>query len=132
MDRDLAARYFEAWALRLAGIFPSPRECPLCGRPFPERGGVLPPQDEAVVCVDCAGSGAAAGASVGLPVDSEVLGLLVRLGREPLAELALRPPARAVLRRTERLCAEVRRRFLGRELRSYDVIQSMRPVLDPT
>ncbi|HEX5760224.1 MAG TPA: DNA repair protein RecO, partial [Thermoanaerobaculia bacterium] len=29
VDRDLAARYFEAWVLRLAGIFPPPRECPL-------------------------------------------------------------------------------------------------------
>src|SRR5215831_11005441 len=28
VDRDLAARYFEAWALRLAGVFPSPRTCP--------------------------------------------------------------------------------------------------------
>jgi DNA repair protein RecO (recombination protein O) len=145
VDRDLAARYFEAWALRLAGIFPAPRECPLCGRPFPERGGVLPPGDEAVVCADCAASGSGmgaagaagggrpgiVGASLGLPVDSEVLGLLVRLGREPLAELARRPPAARVLRRTERLNAEVRRRFLGKELRSYDVIQSLRPVLDP-
>ncbi len=134
-DRDLAARYFEAWALRLAGVFPAPRECPLCGRPFPERGGVLPPNDEAVVCADCASAagagGAVVGGSLGLPVDSEVLELLVRVGREPLAELARRPPAPAVLRRTERLSAEVRRRFLGRELRSYDVIQSMRPVLDP-
>ncbi len=140
VDRDLAARYFEAWALRLAGIFPAPRECPLCGRPFAERGGVLAPNDEAVVCADCArggagGAGAGAGGgvvggSLGLPVDSEVLALLVRLGHEPLAELARRPPAPAVLRRTERLNAEVRRRFLGRELRSYDVIQSMRPVLD--
>ncbi len=142
VDRDLAARYFEAWALRLAGIFPAPRECPLCRRPFPDGGGVLPPGDEAVVCADCARSGAGAeagttgspsvvGGSLGLPVDSEVLGLLVRLGREPLAELARRPPAAPVLRRTERLNAEVRRRFLGKELRSYDVIQSLRPVLDP-
>lgn len=142
VDRDLAARYFEAWALRLAGIFPAPRECPLCGRPFPERGGVLPPRDEAVVCADCARTGAAteagtgagagvAGAALGLPVDLDVLGLLVRLGREPLPELARRPPAPAVLRRTERLSAEVRRRFLGRELKSYDVIQSLRPVLEP-
>ena len=138
VDRDLAARYFEAWALRLAGIFPAPRECPLCGRSFPERGGVLPPGDEAVVCADCAGAGGATsggravvGGALGLPVDSEVLGLLVRLGREPLADLARRPPPAPVLRRTERLNAEVRRRFLGKELRSYDVIQSLRPVLEP-
>src|SRR5262245_43730185 len=27
VDRDLVARYFEIWVLRLAGIFPPPREC---------------------------------------------------------------------------------------------------------
>ena len=32
VDRDLATRYFECWALRLAGVFPSPRVCPACGR----------------------------------------------------------------------------------------------------
>ena len=34
VDRDLAARYFEAWVLRLAGVYPVPTECPVCGRPF--------------------------------------------------------------------------------------------------
>src|SRR4051794_30218333 len=42
VDRDLAARYFEAWVLRLSGIFPTPNACPLCGNPFPAAGAVLP------------------------------------------------------------------------------------------
>ena len=32
VDRPLATRFYEAWMLRLAGIFPAPRECPQCGR----------------------------------------------------------------------------------------------------
>lgn len=117
VDRDLAARYFEAWVLRLSGIFPPPVECPLCEGSFVERGAVLPPGDEALVCAKCAGG------SVGLAVPPEVIDFLLRLGRERLPDLALRPPPPAVLRRAEELAREVRRRFLGRELRSYAVMQ---------
>lgn len=117
VDRDLAARYFEAWVLRLSGIFPPPVECPLCEGLFAERGAVLPPGDEALVCPKCAGG------SVGLAVAPEVIDFLLRLGRERLPDLAVRPPPPAVLRRAEELAREVRRRFLGRELRSYAVMQ---------
>ena len=41
VDRDLAARYFEVWVLRLAGIFPPPRECPVCGRSLVDAGGAV-------------------------------------------------------------------------------------------
>jgi DNA repair protein RecO (recombination protein O) len=126
VDRDVAARYFEAWVLRLAGIFPPPRECPVCERPFSDRGAVLPPRDEALVCPDCAASafgGAASAAAAGLPVAPDVIDFLLRVGREPLPELARRPPSEAVLRCTEEVATEVRRRFLGRELKSHGVMK---------
>jgi len=121
VDRDLAARYFEAWMLRLSGIFPSPLECPVCERPFGDRGAVLPLRDDALVCPDCAG--AAGGGAAGLAVGPEVLDFLRRVGGERLVDLATSPPAPEVLRRAEELAREVRRRFLGRELRSYTVMQ---------
>ena len=121
VDRDLAARYFEAWVLRLSGVFPAPRECPACGRPFSTAGAVLPPGGDGLVCPDCAGS---AGASpVAVAAGAEVLDFLVRIGGLGLAAVAASPPSPATLRRVEELCAQVRRRFLGHELRSYDVIQ---------
>jgi DNA repair protein RecO (recombination protein O) len=121
VDRDVAARYFEAWMLRLAGIFPPPRECPICQRPFDDRGAVLPPVDEALVCPDCAGG--AGGRALGLPVPAGVLGFLNRIGSERLPAIAESPPPEAILRRAEEVAGEVRRRFLGRELRSYGVMQ---------
>jgi DNA repair protein RecO (recombination protein O) len=129
VDRDLAARYFEAWVLRLAGVFPPPRFCPSCGRPFEEAeagggaGAVLPPNGETLVCFDCGGR-------AGFVVGPDVLDFLRRISRESLGGLAEtasgtseRPVRAATLRQVETLCARVRRHFLQRELRSYDVIK---------
>lgn len=117
VDRSLAARYYETWVLRLAGIFPPPRECPLCSRPFPAAGAVLPDDGEALICPPCAGG------RPGLDVPAEALELLLRCGRENLQQMVARPPGRGVLERIEELCARVRRRFLQRELGSYRVMQ---------
>jgi len=124
VDRDLAARYFEAWVLRLAGVFPAPRACPVCGAPFaPGEGAVLPPNGETLLCFECGGRS-------GLVVGPETLDFLRRIGRESLARLAetaeAAPVTAATLRQVETLCARVRRHFLQRELRSYDVIQKTR------
>jgi DNA repair protein RecO len=49
----LAARYFEVWALRLAGLFPELKSCAGCGVDLAETGAVLTPGEEAV-CRRCA------------------------------------------------------------------------------
>jgi recombinational DNA repair protein (RecF pathway) len=117
VDRDLAARYFESWILRLAGVFPAPTACPSCGSPFPPEGAMLPRSGEMLLCLDCGGRS-------GLSISPAALDFLCRIGRESLPGVASGPatPA-AVLRQVEDLCAQVRRYFLQKELRSYDVIQ---------
>ena len=117
-DRWLAARYVEVWILRLAGIFPVPRECPLCARPL-DRQAVLLESEGALVCTDC-GSGGVAGGHLRY-VGHEELGFLRATGNTALAKLA-QPPA-AVLDRVEDLCARVRRQFLQHELKSYHVLR---------
>jgi DNA repair protein RecO (recombination protein O) len=116
VDRDLAARYFEAWVLRLAGVFPAPDACPSCGGPFPPEGAMLPRTGEALLCLDCGGLS-------GFSVSPAALDFLRRIGRESLPRVAERPPSHAVLRQAEDLAAQVRRHFLQHELRSYEVIQ---------
>lgn len=123
VDRDLAARYFEAWVLRLSGVFPPPRECPACRRPFPAEGALLPPGADGLVCPDCAGTAAGGGARGGLAAGPEVIDFLCRIGGASLPAVAAAPPPAAVLRQVEQLCARVRRQFLQHELRSYEVIQ---------
>lgn len=115
-DRDLAARYFEVWVLRLGGIFPSPRECPLCGRPI-EASAVLLESEAAVVCREC-GRGQRK-----VEISAAELDFLRRSARENLEQMAHRPPAPGVLGRIENLCARVRREFLQAELKSYRVMK---------
>jgi DNA repair protein RecO (recombination protein O) len=120
VDRDLAARYFEAWVLRLAGVYPAPWECPLCGRPL-EGGAVVPDGAEGLVCYDCAGQEPAA--VRGTAVGPGGLELLRRIGRESLKQVARDPPPPVVLREVETLNTRVRRDFLQGELKSYRVLK---------
>jgi DNA repair protein RecO (recombination protein O) len=113
VDRNLAARYFEAWALRLSGIFPPPHVCPECGRSLGE-GSVLGGGDEALLCARC-GSGDR--------VSSAAVEFLSRIGRQPLTAVAEDPPPAAVLAEVERVNGRVRRAFLQHELKSYRVMQ---------
>lgn len=113
IDRALAVRYYEVWALRLAGVFPVPDLCPLTGEPLGERA-VLTPSDAALVSPEASG---------GEPVGAEVLDFLRRSGRENLARMAERPPSPALLAQVETLCGKVRRHFLQHELRSYEMMR---------
>lgn len=139
VDRDLAARYFEAWVLRLGGIFPPPDSCPQCDRALGGQA-VLPPQGDALVCTSCGGArprnapggaprATAHGLSGGLWIDAEALEFLRHIGRWNLAQASRAAPPPAALRQVEELCARVRRHFLQRELRSYEVIQRTRAAL---
>jgi DNA repair protein RecO (recombination protein O) len=118
VDPRLVGRYFEIWVLRLSGIFPVPRACPRCERPFAD-GAVLVDHDSGLVCPECAGGDNTRGDRVA----SAVLAVIARVNRESLDAIAESPPTSAELHAVEKLCARVRRAFLGRELRSYAVMQ---------
>ncbi len=117
-DRWLAARYLECWTLRLSGVFPAPRRCPACGKAI---------ADEAFLAVDAAGllcPSCGAGAGANRRVGAEPLDFLRRIGGSDLAGLQANGQVdEATLRSVESLTREVRRAFLGRELKSYGVMQ---------
>lgn len=124
VDPDLAARYFEVWTLRLAGVLPVPRECPLCGRPLWHEAAdaALLDSEGAVVCLECSEGHRRT------RLGPLVLDFLRRSGRENLESLSAqteesRPPTTAALRAVESLATQVRRHFLQAELKSYRVMR---------
>lgn len=117
IDRELAARYFEAWVLRLAGVFPAPGNCPSCGRSLRRSGAVVPPAGEGLLCRRC---GASPGA---FAVPDKVLDFMQRIGTESLQMMAGNPPGAKVLEGARSLSARVRRDFLQHELKSYRVME---------
>ena len=116
VPNELVARYFECWMLRLAGVFPHPAECPVCGSRLTDLA-VLPEGLEGLVCGSCAPGHS------GFRIGPEVLGFLLQIGSLRVQEVAARRPSRGVLERVEELCVRVRREFLGDELRSYLVMK---------
>jgi DNA repair protein RecO (recombination protein O) len=116
VDPLLCARYFEMWTLRLAGLMGDASVCPLCERPL-GAAAVLPDEGETLVCSECA-----RGAS-GRRIGAATLRLIDAFGRTPPRALGPAPGVAGALRELEVLCAEIRRRFLGHELRSYRVME---------
>ncbi len=125
VERNLAMRYFEAWVLRLAGIFPPPRECPLSGRPLDREGAAVPPSGEGLVHPSVAPPGS-------LEVGREALTFLRRIGRENLRQVAGAPPPATVLAEIEAACGRIRRAFLQHELKSYQVLQEVLAACAPS
>ncbi len=115
-DRGLAARYFEVWVLRLNGIFPTPKECPLCGRAIEDQVVFLE-SEAALVCPSCSEGHRR------IDVGPAELEFLWRSARENLEQMSKRPTAPAALAKIEMLCARVRRNFLQSELKSYRVMK---------
>jgi DNA repair protein RecO (recombination protein O) len=115
VDRSLAMRYYEAWVLRLSGVFPVPSECPGCGGALLQRGAMLAAGDDAILCPSCAGAGT--------EISSEAVDFLLRISRSSLMTLSTSPPSAAALGECEAICGRVRRAFLQHELKSYRVMR---------
>ena len=105
--------YAEIWMLRLAGIFPSTRDCIQCGEPL---GRPLRFDDklEGFVCSHCAGRDA-------YLLSNDIADTLSQLQR-PVREF---DAPTNVLLEIRSLAGTVRRNFLGHELKSFEVLASV-------
>ncbi len=121
IDPDVSARYFEAWLLRFAGLLPEDGTCVSCGEAVPPGAARLDPHVPGLGHVECVP------ASRGIPVPASSRALLAALRRRPLPQVAADGggPGREGLEGVETLCREVRRRFLGHELKSYRFLDSL-------
>jgi DNA repair protein RecO (recombination protein O) len=116
----LATRYFEFWLLKLSGLFPDVRGCEACGNPLAGTV-VFEAEGPHFLHAECAERGRPV-----LPFAT--IQLLRAFAANSLDKVAgIETTARPVLAGVEMVAREVRRRFLGFELKSY----SMLGVLDP-
>ena len=102
--------------LKLGGIFPSLRKCSVCQNPlelplrYDEHGGL--------VCEDCS-----SGVATMLP--NSVAGRLERVVKQRVDDFAsLEIPDRDLFE-IRAFARELRRNFLGHELKSHDLLQSV-------
>jgi len=109
---DLASRYFETWLLRFAGLLPEDGLCASCGEALPAGGVRLDPEIPGFVSPECAGRGA-------IPVPASARALLAAFRKGSLESLGRRRSDPSALATLDEVAREVRRRFLGHELKSY-------------
>jgi DNA repair protein RecO (recombination protein O) len=105
--------YAEIWMLRLAGIFPSVRECMQCGEPL-SRPLRFDDKLEGFVCGNCATRDT-------YVVSNDVADTL-QLMQRPVREFSA--PTQTLLE-VRSLAGTVRRNFLGHELKSFEVLASV-------
>ena len=105
--------YAEIWILRLAGIFPTLRDCISCGGPL-TRPLRFDTGLQGFVCENCA-------ARDSFLIANDVADALEAL-RLPVAEFASRGIAPEVLFEIRSLAGTLRRNFLGHELKSFEVL----------
>jgi DNA repair protein RecO (recombination protein O) len=108
--------YAEVWTLRLAGIFPSPRTCMECGQNI-GRPLRFDQKLEGFVCADCATRDT-------FVIGNEVADELEAM-RLPAGEFAARGTRADVLMEIRSLAGNVRRHFLGHELKSFEVLATV-------
>ena len=115
VDSSLVARYFEAWVLRLSGLFPDPFTCPHCGRSLSDVGAVLDRSSEAIMCREC-GSG-------GMPVSPQAIEFFRQISRTSLDDMSKSSFSAELLGECEEISGRVRRAFLQHELKSHRVMR---------
>ena len=109
--------YAEVWILRLAGIFPSTRNCIECGAPL-TRPLRFDARAQGFVCESCAGRDS-------FIVDNEVADTLDAIGKLAANDFAARATRAEVLFEIRSLAGTIRRNFLGHELKSFEVLAGL-------
>ena len=109
--------YVEVWMLRLAGIFPSTRNCIECGGDL-ARPLRFDTKLQGFVCESCATRDA-------FVISNDVADELDAIFRLPVSEFAERITPSEVLFEVRALAGTIRRNFLGHELKSFDILSGV-------
>lgn len=113
----LVVAYVEIWILKLGGVFPSVRSCSGCdgdiGKPLRYDSAL-----NGFVCDTCATREA-------ITLPNAVTDLLLAILRTPVEEFAASRPDSDALFELRLFARGLRRAFLGHELKSHDMLQTV-------
>src|SRR5215813_10351050 len=115
---DLVLRYFEVWALRLAGFFPDTGRCSVCGEPVAADDSTYLAVDGSPRCDSCSSGN-------GMPVGPATRSLITRiLGAHPL-QIDDAAVSRAMTAQLGEINYQIIRHALERDLRSHPMLRQM-------
>ena len=117
IDPAAVVTYAEIWMLRLAGIFPSTRDCMQCHEPI-ARPLRFDPALQGFVCASC-------NTRDTFIVPNEVADAIEAILRTPVTDFASRTIPRETLFEVRSLAGTLRRHFLGHELKSFEVLAAV-------
>jgi DNA repair protein RecO (recombination protein O) len=115
---ETRARYFEAWILRLSGLYPWRRTCVSCGKPLLERGARFSLGERRLACTSCSDV-----LEEALPISSESLRFLEEVWTRPPEEVA--PPRPGVLKELGTFHYRLVQEHVEKELKSHQVLEEM-------
>ena len=112
------ARYFEAWLLRLSGVYPLRHSCPACGKSLQSVGAWFSFDDRRLTCRRCREQ-----VPRGFPLSPESLAFLEEVWRSPPDEIHA---ARAkVLSELREFHYRLMQEHLEKDLKSHHVLEEM-------
>lgn len=113
---ETRARYFEAWLLRLSGVHPWRRSCPLCGASLVEKGARFSIEERRLGCPECLDRG--------LPLSPESIRFLEGVWSHP-PEAVAPPGAKGVLAELSTFQYRLIQDHLEKDLKSHHVLEEM-------
>jgi DNA repair protein RecO (recombination protein O) len=116
-DPVAVVAWSEIWMLRLAGVLPTVKSCVACGSTLESRL-VYDVDHGGFACIACA-------APRSVPISPAATDLLGSLFRLPAHAFATTVQDRNALSEVRSLARDMRRRFLGHELKSYEIVQAV-------
>jgi DNA repair protein RecO len=114
---ETRARYFEAWLLRLSGLYPLRHACPSCGRPLPSEGAWYSFDERRLTCRKCPPPRG------GFSLSAGAVSFVDDAWRLPPEELE--PPGAKVLSELRELHYRLMQEHLEKDLRSLQVLDEM-------
>lgn len=118
LDLESLLRYFELWLLKLSGYFPDLKTCSSCNGRIDAGSGVWLANDGTPQCYSCSGG---RGTTINADL-RRTIELLLRNSPEAFAKLE-KPVEHLVAIRE--ICYRLIRRFLERDLRSYELMNQL-------